>query len=418
MKTIKTYLTTIAALLCSLTASAHDFSVGGIYYNITSSTDLTVAVTYRGSCYECYFYEYNGAVTIPEAVTYNSKTYRVTSIEGNAFWNSSRLTSITIPESVTSIGDDAFIGCRGLTSVTILEGVTEIGSYAFYGCSSLASITIPESVTSIGDGAFGGCNSLTSITIPESVTSIGDDAFVECSSLTSVTILEGVTSIGDDAFVECSSLTSITIPKSVTEIGTWVFDGCTSLREVIIEDGRRTLSMGASSSGHGLFYDCPLEKVYLGRNLSYPSWISTTSEGYSPFCNISELTSVIIGPEVTRIGDYAFRNCSNLATITCYAMTPPKCYDGSESCPFYNVNKTIPVYVPQGAISTYKDSDCWYEFTNYIGIDTSIENVVSTDYGEKSTDIHDLSGRKIVVDDLRELEKGTYIINGRKVAVK
>ncbi len=157
MKTIKLWLTAIATLLCSLTANAHDFEVGGIYYKITSSADLTVEVTYRGSSYDGYDNEYSGAVTIPSTVTYNSKTY-----------------------SVTSIGSQAFRYCSSLASITIPESVTSIGGFAFYYCSSLTSITIPESVTYIGDSAFRGCSSLTSITIPESVTSIGYEAFRYC----------------------------------------------------------------------------------------------------------------------------------------------------------------------------------------------------------------------------------------------
>ena len=72
----------LPVLLCivSLSASAHDFEVGGIYYNITSSTDLTVAVTFRGGYYSDYYNEYSGQVSIPETVAYNEKTYRVTSI--------------------------------------------------------------------------------------------------------------------------------------------------------------------------------------------------------------------------------------------------------------------------------------------------------------------------------------------------
>ena len=99
------------AVLLSLatTAHAHDFEVDSIYYNITSETDLTVAVTYRGD----FFIndEYKGAVTIPQSVTYGSRTY-----------------------SVTSIGNSAFSGCHGLSSVTIPNSVTSIGNYAFSGC--------------------------------------------------------------------------------------------------------------------------------------------------------------------------------------------------------------------------------------------------------------------------------------------
>ena len=157
MKQAKLWLTTIAALLCSLTASAHDFEVGGIYYNITSSTDVTVEVTYRGDSYGDYSNEYTGAVTIPETVTYNSKTYRVTSIRSSAFYWCSRLTSINIPKGVTEIGDSAFYNCSRLTSITLPKGVTSIGDYAFRNCDSLTSITLPEGVTSIGDRAFYYC---------------------------------------------------------------------------------------------------------------------------------------------------------------------------------------------------------------------------------------------------------------------
>ena len=41
----------VVALLCSLTVSAHDFEVDGIYYNLASVSDLVVQVAFEGEKY-------------------------------------------------------------------------------------------------------------------------------------------------------------------------------------------------------------------------------------------------------------------------------------------------------------------------------------------------------------------------------
>ena len=100
---------------------------------------------------------------------------------------------------VTSIGEWAFNRSR-LTSITIPDSVTSIEDYAFSACTRLTSITIPDSVTTIGRNAFYRCSALTSITIPDSVTSIGDSAFLECSSLSSITFLGTAPTVGANSF--------------------------------------------------------------------------------------------------------------------------------------------------------------------------------------------------------------------------
>ena len=121
----KKALLALFAMLMPLLASAHDFYKNGIYYNITSDTE--VAVTYKGDYRNSYYDEYSGSITIPATVTHNGVAY-----------------------SVASIGEEAFYDCSSLTAIILPEGVTSIGSGAFSDCSSLTTINIPESVTSIG----------------------------------------------------------------------------------------------------------------------------------------------------------------------------------------------------------------------------------------------------------------------------
>ena len=82
---LKQLFVAMVALLCSVAANAHDYEVDGIFYNITSPSGLEVEVTYKGSSYDAVSNEYSGNVVIPESVTYNGKTYRVTSIGTCAF---------------------------------------------------------------------------------------------------------------------------------------------------------------------------------------------------------------------------------------------------------------------------------------------------------------------------------------------
>ncbi len=274
--------------------------------------------------------------------TYNvnldlSNTTGLTSIPAGKFANCSKLSGITIPDSVTSIVLGAFSECTSLSSVTIPDSVTSIGGNAFYGCTSLSSVTIPDSVTSIGFQAFYGCTSLSSVTIGDYVTSIGGYAFNDCTSLSSVTIGNSVTSIGEYAFFGCASLSSVTIPDSVTSIGIYAFCGCTSLSSVTI--GNLVTSIGESA-----FDDCTsLSSVTIGD--------SVTSIGKYAFRGCASLSSVTIPDSVTSIGIYAFRGCTSLSSVTIgNSVTSIGCYA------FYGCSKLTSF--------TFKDPTTWYRTTS------------------------------------------------------
>ncbi len=438
MKQARFLLTSIALLLCSITISAHDFEVDGIYYNITSSTDNTVEVTHKGTTYG----GYAKSVTIPTRVTYNGKTYEVTSIGYEAFYRCSRLTSIEIPNSVTSIGEYAFEDCYSLTSIEIPNSVTSIGNYAFYGCSNLknvinnSSLNITKGSSSfgyiayyadrvlsgdyvdgfifdgedgdyiltyylgnetnlvlpdnymeqsyrIGDYAFYGCSSLTSIDLPDGLTSIGYAAFYKCSSLTSIDLPDGLTSIGDWAFGSCSSLTSIEIPNSVTSIGDYAFYGCTNLKNVTIGDNINTI-------GRWAFSGCS--------NLDYFSF----------------------GKSVKSIGQEAFSDCVNLKKLISYAEVPPTC----DTNALDDINKwECTLQIPENTLSAYQSANQWKDFFFIEDVLSEIGGVNIDESKDTRVDVYSINGQLIKRNaDAKQLSKelptGIYIINGKKVYVR
>ncbi len=297
------HLFTALLLLCTTVATAHDFEVGGIYYNILSKTDKTVEVTCKGTSYSHYSNEYSGSVVIPESVIYDGITYRVTSIEYNAFSYCSGLTSVVIANSVTSIEYLAFDNCTGLTSVTIPNSVTSIGGSAFNACKNLTEIKIPNNVTSIGEYAFSYCSGLTSIEIgtcignKDSVTSIGNYAFYGCTGLTSVIFGNNVTSIGNYVFSGCTSLESVKILNSATNIGNAVFGGSSP----------KKVELNCDTISRWLSRNTSIEEIIIGN--------SVTSIGEKAFCECTGLTSVEIPNSVTSIGSEAFRGCSGLTSV-------------------------------------------------------------------------------------------------------
>jgi hypothetical protein len=210
-------LTTIAAVVMLLFGVVNEVKGGSLTYKVEGETVAVIGCDKNSA----------GELVIPSS--YREKP--VTSIGRGAFSSCSRLTSVSIPDSVTSIGDRAFQYCSNLTSVTIGNSVTSIEGWTFDYCGSLTSISIPSSVTSIGKKAFAHCSSLTSVSIPENVTSIGDLAFYDSVSLTSVTIPDSVTNIGSRAFEYCG-LTSVIIGRSVTSIGWNAFIYCSSLESI------------------------------------------------------------------------------------------------------------------------------------------------------------------------------------------
>ena len=248
---------------------------------------------------------YTGAIQVSQYPgSGNAETYYIPSslktvivtdgeIVTSAFRNCSNLQTVVLPKNATSIGNRAFENCTGLTVIAIPDGVTQIGNYAFSRCSNLAEVNIPDGVAAIGDSAFYKCSNLSAVTVPDSVTEIGAYAFYECSNLSGVTLGTGIHSIGQYAFYNCSNLTEVHIPN----IGTWL------------------------NISFDYFYANPL---YCAKNLYVNGVLVTnvvvpanvTKIGAYAFYNCTSLTGITLHEGITEIGDGAFAYCSGLSGIT------------------------------------------------------------------------------------------------------
>ena len=288
----------------------------------------------------------------------------VISIGSQAFSYCSSLTDIKIPQSVTYIGGVVFNDCTNLSSITLSNNITSIGSYAFNNCTNLTSITIPGSVTFIGHCAFKDCTTLTSITIPGSVTSIGWEVFDGCTSLndirysgTSESVISALSGYaptlvtfdyGDKVpeaermikvFVKTGG--TLTAPTTIPPVAGYEFKGwLTEAGEpydfTVAPTGQFTLyakwekkpEPGPSKRGHcGAAGDGSGVTWQLTENTDDPSTYTLTisgsgamedylMSGHQPWCSFrKQITSVVVSPGVTSIGNLAFALSRNIIHV-------------------------------------------------------------------------------------------------------
>ena len=368
----------LSVYLSAPAAWAYDFEADGIYYNILSSDDKTVAVTYRSYSFG-YSSDYSGDVTIPATVTHNGTEYRVTSIGSSAFSGCTDLTEITIPNSVTSIGYGAFSGCTGLKNLRIEDGTKTLSLGTSYSATPFDNCPL--------DKVYLGRNIDYSYE-QYNIRHDDDSPFRNKESLVSLTIGNQVTAIGKSAFSGCTGMTEITIPNSVTTIDEKAFSGCTNLKNLKIEDGTKTLGLSTLSYSTP-FDDCPLDTVYLGRNISYGRYDSpfennkhlvsltignqVTSIGRSAFDGCSYLHEVTIPNSVTAIDERAFSGCSSLKTVTI-----PNSVTTIGDRAFWDCDGLTEITIPESVTSIGK---CAFEFCDGLTSVTIPESVTSIDDG-------------------------------------
>lgn len=371
--------------------------------------------------------------------------------------NCNYITSIIIDDGVTSIGQCAFESCN-LTSVTIPNSVISIGNYAFISCDQMESITIPNSVTTIGDQFLRGCYALKTVSAPakafdvrenhwayqpkylQSVTinsgeindnvlgvlsrsyktlthvdisavsneMLSDEAFKDFYNLQNLVLPQSLTKIGYMAVAGCKNLQSISIPASVEEIDQGAFEDCRSLQTITFEgsapssvSGKRFATATSGSQlrkiGNWAFYN-----AHQLQNLVLPEGVEEI--GDAAFYGCTYLENLTLPSSVQSIGDNCFALCSKLQDITVEASTPPTI----QAKTFFDVKRSIPVYVPAGSETNYTNDMYWSEF-NIRTQGTDIKEVLANPSAPKD-------GKVLYDGHLYILRNGqAYDLTGRKL---
>lgn len=327
----------ISILLClpSL-ASAQGFVVGGIAYNVLSTTENTVEVTSKTNNY------YHGNINIPDTVVYDGVTYDVVALGERAFYGAT-LSGITIPSSVTRIKYGCFLYANAPSSINVPASVTEIEQLAFsaYGLTSInvdennpnyrtiEGMLFSKDTTTIVECPVGKSGP---VILPQNTVRIAPNAFTDCSGVTSISLHEGLYSIGSFAFRSCIGLTYIGIPASVSYIGVNIFEYCNTLSNINIasgnthfySDGTMIYSIGGdtllscNTSADSLFLPNTLRAVGgFGGNINVryvhiPDGVTTILENAF---NFSSLESIEMPSRMTFIDEYAFYGCQYLNRV-------------------------------------------------------------------------------------------------------
>ena len=242
---------------------------------------------------------------MPKLRYLNIAEVNITALPTQAFYKSTNVENLILPNTLTTIGEEMFYH-SALKTIVSPESVEPIERAAFCGCENLSSFEIPARVKTIEEEVFCYCRSLTSIEIPANVKTIGDGAF-SMSALTSIKIPTNVETIGNEAFSDCESLTSIEILANVKTIGNNVFSLCKSLK---------TVDMSACT-------------------------------------------------QVETIGQYAFYKDSELRLFKIGTGTPPTCWTDA----FKGINPYSVLKVPSGCADAYKAASGWKNFASITGLD-------------------------------------------------
>lgn len=326
----------------AVAASAEEQSTGGTWENITWSYDAQTGqlrVWGEGgmpSKWPIYF-PWKGLA--PKSIVIEEG---ITSVARQAFELNSKLTSISLPNSLKSIELDAF--CQtGLTSVRIPAGVTDMAVGAFDHSDSLKEYVVDPANTTY-------CNDEHGVLLSKDMTKLWDipDGFEG-----DYVVPDTVTSMYRRAFYGVDGLTGLTFPAGA-DIPFDDIDQTPNLKKIIVDPAHPDYSNDAK----GVLFNkdktelLKIPQAYEG-HYDIPEGVVKLGERSLPTAGCSKLTSLSIPASTTAIEyywDYGLFPGAALEKITVHKDNPNYCDDRGV---LYDKEMTELLRMPRGFKGTY-----------------------------------------------------------------
>lgn len=271
---------------------------------------------------------------------------------------------LAMPASLKIIDEEAFYGSTSIDKVTLPNGVTEIRSKAFAN-STISEIYLPDSLTYIADDAFENCNKVTARVVPDTfaeqyaLSHENIDIIAELSPEESENINQYSFSTNDKGEVVLAAYhgtdDSLYLPryssdgKLVTRTADKLFSGNTNIKGVIIPGTYKEL-------GQRTFENCSsLQEVYIIDG--------TKVLGWNLFSGCTSLRKVVLPDSIDYMFERLFENCSSLHEIT-YPLgmvIPPADRNWTQGWAYkhasaFNNSSVTTIYIPYGATTIMKDA--------------------------------------------------------------
>ena len=279
-------------------------------------------------------------------------------------------------------GDYLFSDMKSLHTIKLPNSMETMGQYLFVGCESLTSVTLPKSLKTLPDWTFSSCfnqnDNLTSILIDDSNPYYSSDGsalfdkyktkmFFAVKSLREYAIPSSVSEIIQEAFYNCRHLKTLVLPLRLKSVNGHHFSNCDSLYSISVDEKNPYLC----SDGSALYNKDKSELVFVYhtvRKMSIPS--SVTKIGDYAFYNCTNLTSIELPSGVTEIGDYAFYNCTNLSSLTLPSGVKEIGFSAFQGC-----KSLTSVTIPSGVkyISSFTFYEC--ESLRFINLPSDLKYI-------------------------------------------